>query len=349
MDHPKPSGFSGLPPRTVERNQVSAAAHPQVGCSPPPQPATSPAQAAWRQLKLAILPRLFRLDGLLCRLVAHHVMPQTLPAHGAVPQEPPGVSDPAATRPAPVAGSPGTSASTLRTHYLVHEFRSQLGVVIGVARLLAQATQRDADVNRRLLSALLLSANLLARLVADWDQPGRWGDGRFALEPRELQPGRWLSEWCVLLEAPGVIPPGAAAPQLVLDAGLPAMVADPDRLSQCLMNLVSNAYKHGNGVAGVTLRCRRRGDEIEIAVLDRGPGLTPQQIERLFQPFERLGRNDAVPGMGLGLALTQLLVTAMGGRVQVTSQEGAGACFAILLPVAGQAVAARPVDGSLPG
>jgi signal transduction histidine kinase len=111
------------------------------------------------------------------------------------------------------------------------------------------------------------------------------------------------------------------------------MLADADRLHQCLVNLLTNAVKYNR--RGGTVRVDLQGDaqQVVIAVRDNGMGMNPQQRERLFEPFNRLGRERAaMPGAGLGLVITRQLVEAMNGQLRVESEHDRGSCFTIVLP-----------------
>jgi CheY-like chemotaxis protein/anti-sigma regulatory factor (Ser/Thr protein kinase) len=120
-------------------------------------------------------------------------------------------------------------------------------------------------------------------------------------------------------------------------AGAPAGVwADRMRLKQVLLNLLSNAIKYNRegGRVDVELDADADGRAL-ITVRDTGPGLAPAQIERLFEPFNRLGReNGPIEGTGIGLTIALRLVEQMGGRLTVTSQPGAGSAFHVALQAA---------------
>ena len=108
--------------------------------------------------------------------------------------------------------------------------------------------------------------------------------------------------------------------------------ADPQRLRQVLLNLASNAIKYGRRGAPVVLRATADAERVSIEVIDWGRGLSAGQVARLFQPFERLGReNGSVPGTGLGLVISRRLAVAMGGRLEVRSAPGLGSTFWIEL------------------
>jgi signal transduction histidine kinase len=120
--------------------------------------------------------------------------------------------------------------------------------------------------------------------------------------------------------------------------------ADPRRLKQVLSNLFSNAIKYNRAGGEVRVSAEVLGDgTVELRVADSGRGMTPEQLQRLFQPFERLGaQHTSVQGTGLGLALCKQLVEAMGGHIAVRSEPGVGSVFTVRLQAWGVAAAAPP-------
>jgi hypothetical protein len=117
-------------------------------------------------------------------------------------------------------------------------------------------------------------------------------------------------------------------------AGHGQLVAgDRTRLSQVLVNLVSNGikYNHRGGTVEITLGAEP--DRAAIAIRDTGVGLRPDQIAHLYQPFNRLGAEySGVEGTGLGLVIAHQLVDAMGGTIEVQSTPGQGSVFTVRLP-----------------
>jgi two-component system osmolarity sensor histidine kinase EnvZ len=113
------------------------------------------------------------------------------------------------------------------------------------------------------------------------------------------------------------------------------VMADPYALERILINLVDNAFVHGGGVVQVEAELleRRPGPVVRLSVLDRGPGVDPDDVDLVFDRFSRGGSAPAASGMGLGLYLVRSLVEAQGGSVSVTRREGGGAAFHVLLPV----------------
>ena len=107
---------------------------------------------------------------------------------------------------------------------------------------------------------------------------------------------------------------------------------DRERLRQILDALVDNAVKYSPEGGTVTLAARRRPDAVEVSVSDEGIGIAPDEHDRIFSKFYR--SDSAAAGTGLGLFIVQGLVRAMGGRIWVDSDAGAGASFVFELPVA---------------
>ena len=118
--------------------------------------------------------------------------------------------------------------------------------------------------------------------------------------------------------------------------GLPFMVrADRGRLDQVLFNLLSNGVKYNAKGGRLRLRCRRPDARtVRIIVADDGPGLGPEDITRLFTPFQRLNAPErGIAGTGIGLTISRSLVEAMGGKINVVSRRGKGSIFYLDLPV----------------
>ena len=112
------------------------------------------------------------------------------------------------------------------------------------------------------------------------------------------------------------------------------MRSDPTRLRQVVDNLLSNAIKYSLSGSTVTLSIVERPHWVDIKVSDAGVGMSEAQLERLFQPFERLGAESTqIPGSGLGLALTKSLVERLGGTVCATSEAGIGSTFIASFPL----------------
>lgn len=120
--------------------------------------------------------------------------------------------------------------------------------------------------------------------------------------------------------------------------------ADRRRLEQVLTSLLSNAIKYNTAGGRVEVRLTTVGDDrLRIAIIDNGMGIPAEAQPRLFNPFDRLGRQDFdIDGTGIGLVLARRLMTLMGGRIDVETVDGSGTAFTITLPTIAAPEAIEP-------
>ena len=113
-----------------------------------------------------------------------------------------------------------------------------------------------------------------------------------------------------------------------------SVLADPEKLQQIVLNLLGNAVKFTEPGGSITLSSEFAGQCIEIKVADTGPGIPPEKLDRIFDPFVQAERrlNQPVQGVGLGLAISQDLAEAMAGKITVESEVGEGSTFTLSLP-----------------
>ncbi len=125
--------------------------------------------------------------------------------------------------------------------------------------------------------------------------------------------------------------------RLALEApdSLPGVFADPDKITQVLVNLIGNAIKFVTGPGQVTIRASVSGNEVQFDITDTGVGIAAEDLPRLFEKFQQLRRvagANGAKGTGLGLAISKRLVELHGGRIWVTSEPGQGSTFSFTLP-----------------
>lgn len=121
---------------------------------------------------------------------------------------------------------------------------------------------------------------------------------------------------------------------MALPGDLPMVVFDPDKLRQILLNLLHNAVKFTPIDTIVNLTVLRTSDEIQVSVRDVGPGIAPEDVEKVFQPFYRARTSlKEFKGTGLGLAIAKQLVELHHGRLWVETELGGGSCFSFALPI----------------
>ena len=222
-----------------------------------------------------------------------------------------------------------------------HEMRTPLNALLGFARLLQQQAEYRDDYVQHMLTA----GTHLHRLINDVLDVQQVEQGVLVLQPVSVDLAAMVAEVNGLLgpqaERAGVHLGAASAP-----ATAACVMADPQRLRQVLLNLGGNAVKYNRAGGGVrwTLSAvpppvAALPDESAswwcVQIDDDGPGMDAQQLARLFQPFERLGReNSGIEGTGLGLVIARRLVEALGGRISVYSQPGRGTQAQVHLPAA---------------
>jgi len=216
-----------------------------------------------------------------------------------------------------------------------HELRTPLTTIRGFTELYRQGAAGPPEDTARLVRRIEDEAARMGLLVEDLLLLARLDRERpVALAPVEL---RVLATEAVQA-AKAVAPDRVVALEVARDAGPLVVLGDDARLRQVLGNLVSNALIHTPPEADVTVRMRAEGGSAVIEVADKGPGLSPQQRDRVFERFYRVDtartRHDGKTSTGLGLAIVSALVSAHGGTVEVDSEPGVGATFRVLLPLA---------------
>jgi signal transduction histidine kinase len=236
------------------------------------------------------------------------------------------------------------AASTAKSHFLAHmshELRTPLNGILGYAQLL----KRDARLGEHQLESVSVierSGEHLLTLIND------------LLDLAKIEAGR-LDLHTSLFDLPQLVKHVAdiaavRAAQADIEfsyktePGLPMQVRGDERaLRQVLLNLLGNAVKFTRE-GSVTFHATARSvapDRCEMCFLieDSGPGIEAGDLQRIFEPFERVNADARVEGTGLGLPIAKRLVTVMGGQIEVTSTPGRGSTFVVSLPleVVGQA------------
>ncbi len=222
---------------------------------------------------------------------------------------------------------------------LSSEVRNGLAGVTHVLAAAAGLSARSAPSREQLKAALEASRDLSEVLDATLDTENAEA-GRLVVE-RQAFDGARLARDLVYLGQPQAAAKGIELTVFVEeDLAAGAMIGDPLRTRQVLSNLVGNALKFTTR-GRVEVRVRREGaDRARFEVADTGPGLSPEEVELAFEPFERIERVSAgVAGAGLGLSLARSLAGLMGGQVEAVSALGAGSCFWLDLPYDAQAMA----------
>jgi PAS domain S-box-containing protein len=228
-------------------------------------------------------------------------------------------------------------ASRAKSQFLAnmsHELRTPLNAILGFSALLRDdATGRLDEATRlRFLNQIHSSGQHLLELINDVLDLSKVEAGQMDLLLQPVELGQLIDEVRATVEPLALIK--SVALNIVLAPEL-RLVADPAKVRQMLLNLISNAIKFTPSGGRIDIRRRRIEALIEISVTDTGIGIAEEDLGRLFTEFQQLdaGRGQRQEGTGLGLALTKRFAELHGGRVSVESKLGKGSTFTLHLPI----------------
>lgn len=214
---------------------------------------------------------------------------------------------------------------------LSHEIRTPLNGVIGLADHLL-TTELDAEQHADLYT-LKATGDQLVAMLDDIIDYSRIGHGRLELDSTEFEllP---VVHGVASLFASRAFDKGVRLRVSIDPLTQAWVIGDPTRLRQILSNLVSNAVKFTQ-LGSVVITVDALGDDVTFAVTDTGIGIPPGALDRIFEPFRQADATTSrhFGGSGLGLAICRQLVELMGGHITVTSEEGAGSNFTVVVPL----------------
>ena len=244
-------------------------------------------------------------------------------------------------------------ANRAKTEFLTHmshELRTPLNAILGHAQLLGAefgtggSSVGDRVAVREHVDRIMAAGWHLLGLIEEVLDLTKIEAGAAPLDRAAVAVPRLLEDCLAQLDAM------AAAAKIrlqapVVEPGAEWVAADMLKLRQVLLNLISNAVKYNVAGGTVTVVARRSEDRVRIEVRDTGRGMTPDQLDRLFQPFTRfVRRGEVIQGSGVGLALSKRLVEAMAGRLTVTSEPAKGSVFVVELDPSVPALSERLAD-----
>jgi signal transduction histidine kinase len=222
---------------------------------------------------------------------------------------------------------------------LGHDLRNPLNTVLTTARLMKMREELVPDSERR-LERIITSGQRMERMIEqllDVTRARLGGGLPVSRSQQDLVPlaNRIVEEL------------RAFHPSMTIDVHAPARClahVDPDRFEQVLSNLLGNALAHGDPTRPITLAVSSRGDVASVSIHNFGAPILPEFLPMLFDPFERGARQSQAgsqadngrSGLGLGLYIADRIVTAHGGKIEVTSHVGTGTRFEVMIPRASQ-------------
>jgi two-component system OmpR family sensor kinase len=207
-----------------------------------------------------------------------------------------------------------------------HELRTPLTAIRGHVDALREGVVEDPELRDQSLEVIAAEAERLSRLVGDILDLAKLDAHRFTLLEEEVD----MESLCE--RAYTAFSEEARRRSIEYRreiAAQPVLQTDGDRVLQIISNLLSNAFRWTPDGGRVELSLEQTNGAVRVAVDDNGPGISEEEQERIFRPFVS---RDGSGGTGLGLAIARELAFALGGRIELASEEGRGSRFALVLP-----------------
>lgn len=212
-----------------------------------------------------------------------------------------------------------------------HELRTPLGLIrmLSTALLMEEVTF-DAETYRQFLSGIEEETDRLEGIVDNLLDLSRMESGRLQLDRHSTDLAKLARDTATAMEIELV---GHRVAYDLPDVP-PVALVDAKRLEQVLRNLLSNACKYSPASSEIVVRVSQQADEIAICVQDKGIGIPPDELDRIFERFYRADNEVTrrTPGAGLGLSICKWIAEAHGGRIEVQSAPGKGSRFCVILP-----------------
>jgi signal transduction histidine kinase len=229
------------------------------------------------------------------------------------------------------------SASKSKTDFLAnmsHELRTPLNSILGFSEIMQQGMAGPlTDKQKEFLADISSSGNHLLALITDILDLSKIEAGKLELELSSFSLKELVDASLVMFKEKAL--KHGISVTSDIDTSITAMSADQRKLKQVLVNLLSNAFKFTPDGGSVRVEARRAPDFIEMSVTDTGIGISEENQQRLFQPFQQIETSltRKYAGTGLGLSLCRRLVELHGGKIWVESGPGKGSRFMFVIPV----------------
>ena len=207
-----------------------------------------------------------------------------------------------------------------------HELRTPLTAIRGHVDALRDGLIDDPELERESLDVIAAESQRLERLVGDVLDLAKLNAHRFTVHAQEVDMGHLMAQAYASF--------GEEARhreidyRLVQDGEPPTIVTDGDRVLQVISNLLANAFRWTPDGGTIELSTSAANGTVSVDIADSGPGISPDERERIFVPF--ISRDNH--GTGLGLPIARELAVALGGHIELESEAGRGSCFRLVLP-----------------
>ena len=229
-------------------------------------------------------------------------------------------------------------ANQLKSEFLAnmsHELRTPLNVIIGFSELMRdEVPGKINDEQRQCLEDVLGSSQHLLNLINEVLDLSKIESGKAELDLTNLALTEVIEPLARTILP--VLAPGQHSLDVEIEKELPLVHADKAKVSEVLLNLLSNAAKFTPDGGKLKIRAVREGDWCQVSVIDNGIGIKKEDQEQIFEPFCQLDNplTREKSGTGLGLALVKQIIERHGGQIWVESEYGKGSRFTFTLPLA---------------
>lgn len=217
---------------------------------------------------------------------------------------------------------------------LSHELRTPLNSIMGFCELLLDGVPGEInEQQRQCLNDVMESSRHLLNLINEVLDLSRVESGKLEFNRENLNLADVIGG--AVQSVKPMLDSGSHKLELRIEEGLPEVSADRKRLSQILLNLLSNAAKFTPSEGTIAIEVKRDKDRCRVSVIDSGVGIAKEDQKRIFEPFTRVGVPErGRKGSGLGLAITKRFVEAGGGKIGMESEPGKGSKFTFTVPLA---------------
>jgi len=215
---------------------------------------------------------------------------------------------------------------------LGHELQTPLSIIKGYTSTLARSDSKwDLEALHNSLQAIEAESDRLSSIMNKLLLASRIAAGTPALTMEEVQLSSLIGKVVRRLQAMTTV----HSFQIEFEPDFPPVYADPALMEEVLTNLIDNAIKYSPKGGKITISGRNVGKEVRVTVADEGIGIAKEDMERIFERFQRTDRSlvRKVKGIGLGLYICKSIIEAHEGRIEVATRVGNGSQFTFTLPL----------------